>query len=163
MSWEQLVDKVFNKDLKLTVKFSWPDNQSKKDTWGHSFENGKLTPVASNTDYQLDYTEPAGDINIELKDYIKFIQLNLQGLEGRNNYLKSSTYKFIHTGIGGYSLGWFNIYEDGKSFSTHSGTAGTYYSLVHIDRTKYIAYIIFTNSFNEETVNGVRLLMKKFK
>ena len=162
-SWEQLVDKVFNKDLKLNVKLSWPDNQSEKDTWGHSTEDGKLIPIPSNTDYHLDYTEPAGDINIELKDYAKFIQMNLQGLEGHNNYLRSSTYKFIHTGISSYSLGWFNIYEDGKSFSTHSGTAGTYYSLVQIDRKKFIAYIIFTNSFNEETVNGVRLLMKKLK
>lgn len=163
MSWEQLVDQVYNKDLKLHVKLSWPDNQSKKDTWGHSFENGKLTPVPSNTDYHLDYTEPAGDINIKLKDYVKFIQLNLKGIEGKDNYLKSSTYKFIHQGIPDYSLGWFNIYEDGKSLSTHSGTAGTYYSLVQIDRKKYIAYIIFTNAFDEETVNGVRLLMRKLK
>lgn len=163
MSWEQLVDKVFNKDLKLNVKFSWPENQIKKDTWGHSFENGKLIPIPSNTDYHLDYTEPAGDLNITLKDYIKFIQLNIQGLEGHNNYLKASSYHFIHQGIKGYSLGWFNIYEDGKSFSTHSGTAGTYYSLVQIDRKRYIGYIIFTNSFNEETVNGVRLLMRRLK
>ena len=34
MSWEVLVDKVFNKDLKLDVKLSWPDNQKQKDTWG---------------------------------------------------------------------------------------------------------------------------------
>jgi len=163
MSWEQLTDKVYNKDLKLNVKFSWPDNQTKKETWGHSFENNKLNPIPSNTDYHLDYTEPAGDININLKDYVKFIQLNLRGLEGDNNYLKSTTYNFIHKGIEYYSLGWFNNYENGKDFSTHSGTAGTYYSLVAIDRKKHIGYIIFTNSFNEETVNGVRYLMRKLK
>lgn len=163
MSWEQLADKVFNKDLHLDIKFSWPDNQLKKDTWGHLTENGISVPVPSDTNYHLDYTEPAGDINIELKDYIKFIQLNLRGLEGHDNYLKSSAYRFIHTGIEGYSLGWFNIYENGKSYSTHSGTAGTYYSIVHIDRRRHIAYIIFTNSFNEETVNGARLLMRRLK
>ena len=163
MSWEQLINKVYNQDLKLNVKFSWPENQTRKDTWGHSFENGKLIPIPSNTDYHLDYTEPAGDINITLKDYAKFIQLNIRGLEGHNNYLKASTYNFIHQGLVGYSLGWFNIYEDDKSFSTHSGTAGTYYSLVMIDRKKHIGYIIFTNAFNEETINGVRLLMRKLK
>ena len=66
-SWEELVEKVFNKDLKLNVKFSWPENQNMKDTWGHSFENDKLIPVPSNTNYHLDFTEPAGDINITLK------------------------------------------------------------------------------------------------
>ncbi len=163
MSWEQLVEKVFNIDLKLNTKLSWPDNQSKKDTWGHSFENNKLIPVPSNTEYHLDYTEPAGDINIKLKDYAKFIQLNLQGLAGHNNYLKATTYNYIHRGMSNYSLGWYNSYENNKDFSTHSGTAGTYYTLVAIDRKKHIGYIIFTNSFNEETIIGVRLLMRKLK
>ena len=162
-SWEQLIDQVFNKDLKLDVKLSWPENQIAKDTWGHSFENNKLIPVPSNTDYHLDYTEPAGDINIKLTDYIKFIQLNIKGLQGHDNYLKASTYHFIHKGIEGYSLGWFNSYEDNKDFSTHSGTAGTYYTIAAIDRRDFIGYIIFTNSFNESTVNGVRLLMRKLK
>lgn len=162
-SWEKLVDKVFNKDLKLNVKLSWPENQKIKDTWGHSFENNKLIPVASDTDRHLDFTEPSGDINIKLKDYTKFIQLNLQGLNGHNNYLNAKTYQFIHKGVENYSLGWYNIYENGKEFSTHSGTVGTYYTLVQIDRIKGKAYIIFTNSFNQDTQQGVRLLMRKLK
>jgi CubicO group peptidase (beta-lactamase class C family) len=163
-SWEQLVEKVFNKDLKLNVKLSWPENQKQKDTWGHSTENGKLKPIPSTFNYHLDYTEPAGDLNIKLKDYIKFIQLNLAGLQGKNNYLRSATYTFIHKGIANYSLGWFNIYENGKEFSVHSGTgAFTYFTIVHIDRGKGNAYIIFTNSFNQDTQLAVRLLMRKLK
>ena len=163
-SWEQLVEKVFNKDLKLKVKLSWPENQKRKDTWGHSSEEGKLKPIPSNVDIQLTYTEPAGDLNIKLKDYIKFIQLNLKGLEGQDNYLKSETYEFIHKGVENYSLGWFNIYENGKELSVHSGTgAFTYFTIVHIDRIKNKAYIIFTNAFNHDTQQGVRLLMRKLK
>lgn len=162
-SWEQLVEKVFNRDLKLNVKLSWPENQKRKDTWGHSIDNGKLTPVPSTYNYHLDYTEPAGDLNIKLTDYIKFIQLNLQGLKGGNNYLNAKTYSFIHKGIENYSMGWFNIYENNKELSTHSGTVGTYYTLVHIDRIKNIAYIIFTNAYNDDTKQGVRLLMRKLK
>jgi CubicO group peptidase (beta-lactamase class C family) len=163
-SWEQLVNKVFNKDLKLNVKLSWPENQKRKDTWGHSTENGNLKPIPSTWNYHLDYTEPAGDLNIKLKDYIKFIQLNLKGLEGQDNYLKPETYNLIHKGVENYALGWFNIYENGKEFSVHSGTgAYTYFTIVHIDRLKKKAYIIFTNSFNTNTQQGVRLLMKKLK
>lgn len=163
-SWEQLVEKVFNKELKLNVKLSWPENQKIKGTWGHLTENDSLKPVSSHWNYRLDYTEPAGDLNIKLVDYVKFIQLNLQGLEGKSNYLKSGTYKFIHNGVKNYSLGWFNVYESGKELSVHSGTgAFTYFTLVHIDRTKNIAYIIFTNSFNQQTQQGVRLLMRKLK
>lgn len=163
-SWEQLIEKVFNKDLKLHVKLSWPENQQQKDTWGHSSENNKLTPIPSSFDYHLDYTEPAGDLNIKLKDYIRYIQLNLKGLTGQDNYLKSETYTFIHKGIPNYSLGWFNIYEKGKELSVHSGTgAFTYFTIVHIDRLQNRAYIIFTNSFNADTQQGVKLLMRKLK
>lgn len=162
-TWEQLVDQVFNRDLHLNVQLSWPENQLHHDTWGHRFENGKLVPVPSNTDFHLDYTEPAGDINIRLKDYVKFIQLNLSGLLGNDNYLKSATYKFIHAGIDSYSLGWFNIYENNTELSTHSGTATTYYTLVHINRTQNKAFIIFTNSYSDDTKQGVRLLMRRLK
>lgn len=162
-SWEQLVELIFNKDLNLNIKLSWPENQKQKDTWGHSFENGKLIPIPSTVDYHLDYTEPSGDINITLTDYIKFIQLNIEGLSGKNNYLKTETYKFIHKGIENYSIGWYNIYENNMELSTHSGTAGTYYTLVHIDRIENKAYIIFTNSFNAQTQQGVRILMRKLK
>lgn len=163
-SWEQMIEKVFNKDLKLHVKFSWPENQKQKETWGHSSENNILKPIPSTFDYHLDYTEPAGDLNIKLKDYIKFIQLNLKGLNGQDNYLKSETYKFIHKGVKKYSLGWFNIYENGKELSVHSGTgAFTYFTIVHIDRLLTKAYIIFTNSFNTDTQQGVKLLMRKLK
>ncbi len=98
-----------------------------------------------------------------MKDYAKFIQLNLQGLKGYNNYLTAKTYQFIHRGIENYALGWYNIYENGKELSTHSGTAGIYYTLVHIDRINGKAYLIFTNSFNADTQQGVRLLMRKLK
>lgn len=163
-SWEQLIEKVYNKDLKLNVAFSWPENQIRKDTWGHSTESGKLKPVPSTFEYHLDYTEPAGDLNITLTDYIKFIQLNLLGLQGKDNYLKSTTYHYIHKGVENYSLGWFNIYENGNELSVHSGTgAFTYFTIVHIDRKNGKAYAIFTNSFNDNTQQGVRLLMRKLK
>ncbi len=163
-SWEYWIEQVFNRDLNLAVQCSWPENQHHRDTWGHRTENGQLIPVASNRGDHLDYTEPAGDLNIQLKPYIRFIQLNLQGLLGRDNYLKSSTYRFIHQGIAHYSLGWFNIDENGKELSVHAGTgAETYYSLVHIDRIQHKAYIIFTNAFNADTQQGVRLLMRKLK
>lgn len=163
-SWEELVDKVFTNDLNLNVKLSWPENQKTKDTWGHLTENDSLKPVSSDWNYHLDYTEPAGDLNIKLVDYVRFIQLNLQGLKGKSNYLKPDTYKFIHNGVKSYSLGWFNVYENGKELSVHSGTgAFTYFTLVHIDRTKNIGYIIFTNSFNQQTQQGVRFLMRKLK
>lgn len=162
-SWEQLMDEVFNKDLQLNIQYSWPENQRQKDTWGHLFENNQLNPVASDTDFHLDYTEPAGDLNIKLTDYIKFIQMNLEGLLGKNNYLSATTYATLHKGLKEYALGWYNVQENGVDYSSHSGTVGTYYTTVQIDRTRGVAYIIFTNSFNDDTQKGTRALMRKLK
>jgi len=162
-SWEQLVEKVLNKEMNLDIQFSWPENQKHKDTWGHMMQDTQLVAMPSTIDYHLDFTEPAGDLNIKLKDYVRFIQLNLQGLQGKNNFLKASTYQYLLNGVDHYAFGWYNIFENNKEMSTHSGTAGTYYTLVHIDRTANKAYIIFTNAFHSDAQQGVRLLMRQLK
>jgi len=162
-SWERLVKKTFNKKLKIDAGLSWPDNQSKKDTWGHWIRNGKLVAVPSTIDYHLDFAAPAGDINLTLPDYIKFIQLNINGLMGKDNYLKSSTYNFLLKGVDNYSIGWGNKYENGKEFSAHAGSAGTYFCYTSIDRKKYIAYIMFMNTSTKSAAEGARQLLKKLK
>lgn len=162
-TWEQMDSICFNKYLNINTGFSWPDNQTKKDTWGHWMAGETLTPVPSTVNYHLYYQEPADNINLTLPDYIKFIQLNIQGLEGKDNFLKSSTYKYIHTGINNYSIGWINMNDRGKEFSTHSGSEGTYFTTVSIDRQQHIAYIIFTNTATDDAVTGIRVLLKELK
>lgn len=164
MSWETLISSVFNDDLKLSIGFSWPDNQTTKDTWGHRTNDGIMKPLGSHQMYHLDYTEPAGDINMTMPDYVRFIQLNLKGLAGSDAYLKASTYFFIHNCRPSYALGWFNISEGENVFSSHSGTGDfTYYTIAQIDRKKGLAYVAFANAYNEATLEGVRLLIRKMK
>jgi CubicO group peptidase (beta-lactamase class C family) len=162
-NWEELITIVFNQNLKINVQLGWPDNQTKKDTWGHWIKDDSLRPVPSTVNYHMDYAEPACDINLTLPDYIKFIQLNLNGLNGKNNYLQSTTYNFIHKGLANYAIGWANINEKGKDFSTHSGSEGTYFVTTSIDRKNHIAYIIFMNTATEDTINGIRELLKTLK
>lgn len=162
-SWELLMEKNCNNLLKLGIGFSWPENQKQKDTWGHFSTEKGLIPVPSDTSFCIDLAEPAGDINIKLKDYARYIQLNLKGLNGENNYLKSTTYQFLHEAFEGYAMGWFNVYENGNGYSSHSGTDGTYYAMASIDRTRKQAYIVFVNVFNEEATIAVRWLTRRLK
>ncbi|HMG83164.1 MAG TPA: serine hydrolase domain-containing protein, partial [Ferruginibacter sp.] len=162
-TWEKLDSICFNQCLGINTGFSWPDNQTKKDTWGHWMEGDSLTAIPSTINYHLYYQEPASDLNVSLPDYIKFIQLNIQGLEGKDNFIKSSTYNYMHKGIPYYSIGWSNIYDRGKEFSAHSGTAGSYFATVSIDRQKNIAYIIFMNTATDDAVSGMRILLKGLK
>jgi CubicO group peptidase (beta-lactamase class C family) len=162
-TWEALVTQTFDQDLKIAAGFSWPNNQLRKETWGHIEENGKLQPVPSNTTYRLDGMEPAGDLNMTLPDYIRFIQLNISGLAGKNNYLKATTYRFLHEGLPDYAMGWANVYEGNRGYSSHSGSAGTYFCVVTIDRQKQTAYIVFMNCATNEATQALRLLMRRLK
>jgi D-alanyl-D-alanine carboxypeptidase len=159
-TWEQLVEKIINSKLHLKAKFGWPNKLSLNEPWGHWVENNELTPVPSNTTYNLNLAEPAGDISMTLPDYIKFIKLNLQGIAGNSNMLKSSTYNFLHYGFKEYAIGWGNKFEKDIKLSEHAGSAGTYFCYTLIDGIKNKAYVIVTNSATENAQKGVFELLK---
>lgn len=159
MTWEALVEKVLHKELALSYKLGWPNKADKDQPWGHWMENKKLTPVPGDIKYNLSLAEPAGDISMPLQDYAKFIQLNLKGLSGEHNYLKSSTYNFLHYGKKDYSIGWANISTDQEQLSDHAGSAGTFYAYTQIDKRNQIAYVIFANSATQKAQKAVHDLL----
>ncbi len=84
---------VFNKDLKITLSFPGPENQSKKDTWGTLLKITnwyRFLPIITIT---WIIRSRQGTLMLLLPDYIKFIQLNINGLKGQNNYLKK---QYLH-------------------------------------------------------------------
>ena len=94
-----------------------------------------------------------------LPDYSKFIQFNLQGLSGKDNVLKSSTYNFLHFGLNEYSIGWGNLRKNEIQISEHSGSAGTFFCYTLLDKSKHLAYIIVANSGTKGTQEGVFKLL----
>ncbi|MES2827297.1 MAG: serine hydrolase [Bacteroidota bacterium] len=154
-TWEDLVDEVLNKKLHLRYKFGWPNRTDSKQPSGHWLEDKVLTPLDSTTAYNLNLIEPAGDISMPLADYAKLIQMNLEGLEGENNFLKAQTYNYLHYGLPKYAIGWLNVNTADKHSSEHAGSAGTFYCYTHINRDKNIAYIIMANSATEKALDGV--------
>ncbi|MEL6944016.1 MAG: serine hydrolase domain-containing protein, partial [Bacteroidota bacterium] len=95
LTWEELLLKVFNEDLNLGIGFSWPNKIDENQPWGHWTEDGKLSACPPEDDYHIDYLGPGGDVHISLPNYCKYIQLNMQGLLGNDNYLTSSTYDLL--------------------------------------------------------------------
>ena len=167
-TWEELVHKTFNKDLGIYVDFGWPYIKNSKQTWGHYEKDGKII-AGADYDINLFPIEPAGYINITLPEYIKFIQLNLEGLSGKSNYLNARTYQFLHNGIPDYSIGWANNYykKEPINFSTHRGSGGTYFCDVMIDQKKDIAFIIMinsgTNAARQVLDDLLRIMIKKYE
>lgn len=161
LTWEQLVENVMNKKLDLHTKFGWPNLADENQPWGHWVVNNKLEALPPNTTYNLNLGEPSGDISITLPNYIKFMQLNMAGLIGKSNLLKSTTYNFLHYGIDDYAIGWGNANKKGKRLSDHSGSAGTFFCYTFFDNEKNIAYFIVANSGGKEAEQGVFALLNK--
>lgn len=164
-SWEELMVSIFNNDLNLDIGFSWPNKIDKNQPWGHWTEKGKLYGCAPDNDYDLDWIEPGGDVNISLPNYCKFIQLNLQGLLGQNNYLQSTSYDFLHTDRNGpiYAYGWADFVKDGRNYSYHAGSAGTFLANTSIDKSQSIAYIILMNTDSPAAREMANTLLQKME
>lgn len=165
LTWEELMEKTFNDDLNLNIGFSWPNKTDVNQPWGHSTDNGQLTPVPPDDDFDLDWLEPGGDVNIALPDYCKFIQLNLQGLLGNDNYLQTETYDLLHTDGRNslYAYGWGNENVDNRSFSFHTGSAGTFLAHTVIEKSESIAYIIMLNTNSPGALDMTIKLRKKME
>ncbi|MFT4204749.1 MAG: serine hydrolase domain-containing protein [Chitinophagaceae bacterium] len=159
-TWEELIKETMTKQLGLSIVFDFPNRFNTDQPYGHWIEHDTLRALPPNIDYNLALAEPAGDISMTLPDYSKFIQLNLQGIEGKNNLLTSETYNFLHYGFPDYAIGWANYTKDGKQLSQHSGSAGTFYCYTLLDKIKKLAYIVITNSATDETKKDILELSK---
>jgi D-alanyl-D-alanine carboxypeptidase len=160
-TWEDLVDEVLNKKLPLRYKFGWPNRRDRNQPSGHWLEDDALTPLDSNTSYNLNLIEPAGDISMPIADYVKFVQLNLAGMEGKSGLLKPQIVNYLHYGHPAYSIGWLNTNRVDKHSSEHAGSAGTFYCYTLINKDKNLAYVIMANSATDKALDSVFKLLEK--
>ena len=162
-SWEDLCLEILKSEMNIDFVFGWPNRNLKNQPFGHWVEKGNIVPVYPEVDYQLSLVEPAGDISMNIKNYAKFIQINIKGLAKKNKFLKSKTYKFLHTAKSDYAIGWGNIINEDKQMSSHCGSDGTFFSCADIDRKKLIAYIVIVNSGTKSAQSGVFEMMNELK
>lgn len=163
LTWEELVNLVLTEKLKLNYKFGWPNRFEINQPWGHWIENDTLISLSPKTKYDLGLAEPAGDLSMQLNDYAKFVQLNLIGLEGKDNFLKSKTYDYLHYGKKEYSIGWGNVKDEKREISEHAGSDGTFFCYTQIDKINKKAFIIQINCATKEGQNGLFELLKIMK
>ena len=161
MSYEKYLSQVMQ-DLELEHFIGFPNKENKDYPWGHMSKFFINTPLAPNDDYKLEpYIAAAGDMSMNIIDYAKFIQLNLNGLRGKNNYLKAKSYQKLHFGKENYAYGWGNqVKEDKTKVSYHDGSAGTYYCHTIVIPDDDIAIVIMMNTAKPNQVKGIYKLRK---
>ena len=100
-TFEELVDITF-KRLGLDYFWGFPNKKNVKNPWGHWNNNGdNMIALPPDHDYKLmDCVAPAGDLSMDIIDYSKYIMMNIDGLLGNDNYLKSESYQQIALWVG---------------------------------------------------------------
>lgn len=159
-TWEQLVEEVLAETLQLKYKFSWPNRTDLNQPWGHWMEGDSLVALPPNTSYNLNLAEPSADISMPITDYARWVQMNLSGLRGKDNFLTAKTYNYLHYGLDKYALGWLNINGTGRQSSEHAGSTGTFYCYTLINKDKNLAYIVIANSATEKSLQGIFKLLE---
>ena len=164
-SWEENIKELFFTSIKIDGGFDWSAVLDERQPWGHIIRNDTIFPHNPNGKYHInDLISPAGNINMAINDYAKFLQINLLGINGNDTILKSETYNFLHycnIDSSSYAIGWKVIKEDGKTISAHDGSAGTFYCHTYLIKEQDIAVTVMANIATNDAVKGIYELRGK--
>jgi CubicO group peptidase (beta-lactamase class C family) len=160
-NYETLVADL-GKSLGIKFDFGQPNLKDVNQPWGH---NANLEPEKPVLNYKLNWLSAAGNINVSLPDYTKFIQLQLQGLLGRSKIFSSKEFEYFHYGLPDFSFGWKSNIDDKSKlkYSYHEGNPGTFLTKTFICKDIDKAFIIFANVQSDEAENGINALLAELK
>ena len=154
--WENLVIEYINRPLKISIQYGWPTLTDPGAVYGHWTQSNRFHAEEPDTWLKLNsILYPAHDINISLPDYIRFLQENLRGLQGKNSRLSKPLVEVLHYGVLDYSMGWNNGVMDDVSYSFHEGISLLFNCRAEILREKNIGIIVMCNSGDKDGRGGV--------
>ncbi|MCV2485820.1 beta-lactamase family protein [Flavobacterium sp. SH_e] len=160
-SYETLVQEL-GKKLNINFGFGQPNVTDINQPWGHD-EN--LKPEKPFVNYKLNWLSSAGNINVNLPDFCKFTQMQLQGLLGKSKVLSEEEFNKMHFGFPEFSFGWYSEINEksGLKYSFHYGNPGTFLTKVYICKNIDKAFILFANVQSEEADKGLMLLLTELQ
>lgn len=159
-NYKQLV-KELGEHMGITIDFGQPNAKDLSQTWGH---NASLTPEAPADNYKLNWLLPAGNVNLTLPDYIKFMQLQLKGLQGHSGLLNKQEFEFLHYGRSTFAVGWFwEKDEKDRMVSSSVGNPGTFLAKVYVFKNENKAFIILSNAQTDASDTGMDILYDELK
>lgn len=169
-SWEDLMLELSD-DINLDLRIGVPVDYNPRQPKGHI--NPKhwfldidkdLIPISDQLRMYHNYnqlgllTAPGGNISIKTEKFLIYLNLHLQGLQGKDNYLKSKTYQHIFSTFPTYSLGWWVDKIDGKVEYAHRGSNGTFYSFMGIFPDRNLGIVVMINTYSE---NGLTEIIRE--
>ena len=140
----------FGDSLGIGFGFDYPNVSDTLQHYGH---DTSVKPVTPFNNYKLNWLVAAGNINVSLPGYCKFIQLQRKGLQGKSSLLSQQTFNKLLYGLPVFSFGWFTK----PTLQPTTPSPGT--KAMQVPSFQAMVYIIFTNSAAEETKTGIDVLL----
>jgi CubicO group peptidase (beta-lactamase class C family) len=156
-SWEELMRRYVFAPLRLDAVVGWPAASGRVGPWGHVEIGGALVPHDPNGPERVPVIiGPAGDVSVPIRDYARFLQFHLAGLEGRDQLLHASTIRLMHTNAEGqYGLGWGLETVAGIPISIHNGSTGTFYATAIIVPSQDLAIAAIVNAADPSALAAI--------
>ena len=159
-SYKELV-RDLGKKLQIDFGFGNPSDVDSMQTWGH---DGNLKPDANQDAFKLEWLLAAGNINLTISDYAKFVREQLLGLSGQSQLLSKEEYSFLHYGLYSFAIGWFwEIDDKQRVFSYNIGNPGSFLSKVFVYKDADLAIILLSNVQSDEAEEGLDVLLEEIK
>jgi len=160
-SWEDLVSEYVRKPLNISTRYSWPNRTDMAAPAGHWYQGGSFHSEDPDTWVKVHpILYPAQGISISLPDYIKYMQLNLQGLVTGKMQLPKSGFEYLFFGMPDFAMGWNNGSYYGKSFAFHEGLSLLFNCRTEILKEKDRGIIVMCNSGDKDARGAVLDLTK---
>jgi CubicO group peptidase (beta-lactamase class C family) len=160
MDWKELMRSRLFAGLEMDADFGLPAPSSSQPS-GH-YETKQGVQVQSLDDATPPFIQPAGDVQLSILNYAKFLQFHLRGLAGVDGVLKARTVSFMHVPSGKAALGWGIRDFDGAKASVHSGSAGSYYAVTILVPSRNLGVAVLLNAGGERADAACSEAAKKF-
>jgi CubicO group peptidase (beta-lactamase class C family) len=150
-------------EIQMDIRFRMgqPNHSDSLAIWGH---DARLNPEPPGENVKLNWLAAAGNIQLTLPDFARFLQYHLAGLRGECAWLPKETFEKILFGRPEFAFGWFwEINENGDRVAHNIGNPGSFLSRVLINPTRDRAYIVVTNCMTESSYEGTQLLMNRLQ
>ena len=161
--WEDLVTSQVLVPLGLHAIFGFPLSVDRNQPWGHTETHKGFKAVPGGAVELPSYLLPAGGMAMTLGDYGRFLQMNLKGLEGKNDqFLPAKTIQQLHSSTirDEYASGWGLTPINGVPSSAHAGSAGSFYALAALQPSRDQGVVIVLNSGGERSSEAAGALLE---
>ncbi|WP_287157057.1 serine hydrolase domain-containing protein, partial [Chloroflexus sp.] len=168
--WEDLMRDLLFGPLGMTsAGFGPPGTPGKIDQpWGHrlGFLSGQWTPMPpEDKSDNPAVIGPAGRVHCSLADWAKFAALHLQGPCNDGSFLRSDTFRLLHSPTlgGNYACGWLVVERDwaGGKALTHAGSNTMWFSVIWLAPNRNLALLAATNLGTQMAFNACDTVIGK--